>query len=292
MLTEKTGDLLACLRAVQAVGGICGVTPGDDSIVQPLAAAAEASDPTDRRAFARSRPPIAEAVGVARACIAAVETGARLHIRQVSCARSVTVLRALAPPHLSAEVTPHNLLLDEEELVRQGPVAKVVPPLRAREDLAAVRSALRDGTISVVATDHAPHLPEEKRAGEHNIWKAPGGFPGVQTFLPLMLFLVGEAVLDYRALVRACSEMPARLFGLYPRKGAITIGADADIVLVDPGRKFTIRNADQQSRAELTPFDGWTVPATPVLALLRGRVVMLAGRPEGSPAGRFVKPSS
>jgi dihydroorotase-like cyclic amidohydrolase len=230
-------------------------------------------------------------MGVARACLAAAETGARVHVRQVSCAKSVAVLRAMAPPHLSSEVTPHNLTLDETELIRQGPVAKVVPPLRSREDIAAVRSALRDGTIPIVATDHAPHLPEEKRAGDLDIWKAPGGFPGVQTFLPLMLWLVGEGVLDYPGLVRACCEAPSRLFGIYPMKGALEVGSDADAVIVDPNKAFTIRNDDQQSKARLTPFDGWTVPAAPVLALLRGTIVMRDGRPEGAPIGRFVAPS-
>jgi dihydroorotase len=291
MRIDKTSELLACLAAVRDVNGVAGITPGDDSIVQELAAAAQSKDPADRSGFTRSRPPIAEAMGIARACLAASETGARVHIRQVSCAKSIAVLRAVAPPHLSAEVTPHNLTLDETELIRQGPVAKVVPPLRSREDIAAVRSALRQGTIRIVTTDHAPHLPEEKRAGDLDIWKAPGGFPGVQTFLPVMLWLVGEGVLDYPGLMRACCEGPSRLFGIYPRKGALQVGSDADVVIVDPNRPFTIRNEDQQSKARLTPFDGWTVPATPVLALLRGTVVMRDGRPQGAPIGRFVAPS-
>jgi dihydroorotase len=291
MLVDTASELLACLAAVREVNGITGITPGDDSIVQELAAMAQSKNSVDRSGFTRSRPPIAEAMGVARACLAASETGARVHVRQVSCAKSVAVLRALAPAHLSSEVTPHNLTLDESELIRQGPLAKVVPPLRSREDIAAVRSALRDEMIRVVASDHAPHLPEEKRAGDLDIWKAPGGFPGVQTLLPLMLRLVGEDVLDYPGLVRACCERPSRLFGIYPRKGALEVGSDADVVIVDPNRPFTIRNEDQQSKARLTPFDGWTVPATPVLALLRGTLVMRDGRPEGAPIGRFVAPS-
>jgi dihydroorotase len=291
MLVDEASKLLACLAAVREVDGVAGITPGDDSIVQELAATARSEDPTDRSGFTRSRPPIAEAMGIARACLAASETGARVHVRQVSCAKSVAVLRAMAPAHLSSEVTPHNLVLDETELMRHGPVAKVVPPLRSREDIEAVRSALRDGTIRIVATDHAPHLPEEKHAGDFDIWKAPGGFPGVQTLLPLMLRLVGEGVLDYPDLVRACCDRPSRLFGIHPRKGALEVGSDADVVIVDPNKPFTIRNEDQQSKARLTPFDGWTAPATPELALLRGAIVMRDGRPEGAAIGRFVAPS-
>jgi dihydroorotase len=292
MLTERTSDLLNALAAVRDVAGVAGITPGDDSIVLALSAAAQARGATDRLDFARTRPPIAEAVGLARACIAVAETGVRAHIRQVSCAASVAVLRALAPKSLSSEVTPHNLCLDEQEIVRQGPIAKVVPPLRPRSDIDAVREALRDGLIQMVATDHAPHLPKEKDAGLNDIWKAPGGFPGLQTFLPLMLRLVADDVLTYRDLVRVCCEEPARRFGLYPRKGALGIGADADIVVVDPQRPFTLRNADQQSKAAMTPFDGWEIPATPTLAFLRGNVIMRDGRPQGEARGNFISPSA
>ena len=291
MLVDAASDLLACLVAVREIDGVAGVTPGDDSIVRRLTTMAQSKDSTDRSGFTRSRPPIAEALGVARVCLAAAETGARAHVRQVSCAESVNVLRALAPAQLSSEVTPHNLTLDETELIRHGPVAKVAPPLRSSADIQAVRSALRDGTIGIVATDHAPHLPEEKHAGVLDIWKAPGGFPGVQTLLPLMLRLVDEGALDYPGLVRACCEGPSRLFGIYPGKGALEVGSDADIVIVDPSKPFTIRNEDQQSKARLTPFDGWTATATPVLALLRGKIVMRDGRPEGAAIGRFVMPS-
>jgi dihydroorotase len=141
-------------------------------------------------------------------------------------------------------------------------VAKVVPPLRPEADALAMRHALAAGRISIVATDHAPHAPQEKDAGTD---KAPGGFPGVQTMLPLLLRLVAEAVLSYADLSRVACERPARIFGLYPRKGTLHPGADADFVVVDPARPMRIRNADQASKAGRTPFDGWTAPATPLM---------------------------
>lgn len=291
MLIERTADLLSALEAVRDVGGVAGITPGDDSIVQALSAAAQAKGGTDRLSFARTRPPIAEAVGLARACLAVAESGVEAHIRQVSCAASVAVLRAMASDNLTSEVTPHNLWLDEQELVRQGPVAKVVPPLRQPADIEAVRAALRDGTIQMVATDHAPHLPDEKKAGMNDIWKAPGGFPGLQTLLPLMLRLVANGNLTYQDMVRVCCEEPARRFGLYPQKGSLQIGADADMVVVDTRRPFVIRNADQHSKAALTPFDGWDIPATPVLVYLRGVVIMRDGKLDDTARGNFIAPS-
>jgi dihydroorotase len=289
MLTERSCDLLAVLRAVRDAGGVAGITPGDDSIVQAMTAA-EGKAISERRAFIRTRPTVAEAIGLARACVAVRAAGVEAHIRQISCADSVRVLRALAPKDLSSEVTPHNLWLAEEELVRQGPVAKVVPPLRPQSDLEAVRAALRDNIVQMVATDHAPHTGEEKKAGMDDITKAPGGFPGVQTFLPVLLRLVGEGLLTYQDLVRVSSEAPARRFGLFPRKGTLDVGADADIVVVDPRRPFTVRNADQLSKAAMTPFDGMDVPATPAMVFLRGTKIAQNGKlaDTGMKRGKFL----
>lgn len=292
MLVATSQELLACLRAVAAVDRIAGITPGDDSIVAGHAVPAAAGREESRRAFLASRPAVAEAIGIARACVAAEAAGARIHIRQVSAASSVAMLRALRSARVSAEVTPHNLLLDESEILRRGPIAKVVPPLRSRADLASVQAALRDGVIDIVATDHAPHLPEEKALGDEDLAKAPGGFPGVQTLLPLMLHLADSGVIDYPRLVRACCEAPARLFGLFPAKGALRTGSDADLVVIDPRKPFVIRNDDQQSRARLTPFDGWRAPATQVLTMLRGKVIARGTQLTAERGGRFVRPGS
>ena len=291
MLTEHSSELLAVLKAVRDVSSVAGITPGDDSIVRAMTAA-QGANLSDRRAFMRTRPTVAEAIGLARACVAVGATGVEAHIRQVSCAGSVAVLRALAPKHLTSEVTPHNLWLDEEELVRQGPVAKVVPPLRPKSDLEAVRVALRENIIQMVATDHAPHLPDEKKAGIDDISKAPGGFAGVQTFLSVMLRLVGDGVLTYQDLVRVSCEAPARRFGILSRKGTLQFGADADIVVIDPHRPFTVRNADQLSKAAMTPFDGMAVPATPAMVFLRGIKIAQDGKLIGAAQGKFLAPSA
>jgi dihydroorotase len=290
MLIEHSNELLTVLKAVRDVSGVAGITPGDDSIVRSMTAA-QGKNISDRRAFLLTRPTVAEAMGLARACVAVGSTGVEAHIRQVSCAESVAILRGIAPKHLTSEVTPHNLWLDEEEFVRQGPVAKVVPPLRSKPDLDAVRAALRDNIIQMVATDHAPHLSEEKKAGLYDISKSPGGFPGVQTFLSVMLRLVGEKVLTYQDLVRVCCEAPARRFGIYPRKGTLQVGADADFVVVDQRRPFTVRNTDQLSKAAMTPFDGMVVPGTPTMVFLRGKKISQDGKVLGAPQGKFIAPS-
>jgi dihydroorotase len=252
---EDSALLAAALESVRAVGGVAGVTPYDEGLA--------------RRA--PSLPPEIEAAGIARALCAQRLARARLHVRQVSSRLGIAAL-ALAGDEVSCEVTPHNLLLTHEAVDRLGAVAKVVPPLRAETDVAAMRQALAAGRISIVATDHAPHAPQEKDAGMD---RAPGGFPGVQTMLPLLAKLVADNVLNYADLVRVACERPARLFGLYPQKGSLRPGADADIVVLDPARPMRIRNADQASKAGRTPFDGWEVPATPRMTLLRGEPVAL-----------------
>jgi dihydroorotase len=290
MLVATGEELLRCLKAVADADRVAGITPGDDSIVAAHSNANATGRDESRRAFLASRPSVAEALGIARACVAASAAKARIHIRQVSAASSVDVLRALKSGTVSAEVTPHNLLLEADETLRRGPVAKVVPPLRSLADLASVQAALRDGVIDLVATDHAPHLPEEKALGEEDLAKAPGGFPGVQTLLPLMLRLVEQEVIDYRRLIVACCEAPARAFGLFPRKGTLQPGSDADLVVIDPGKPFVIRDQDQLSRARLTPFDGWRAPASQVLTMLRGTVVARGLQLTSARVGRFVCP--
>lgn len=263
-------DLVTALEAVREAGGVAGITPYDDG----LAAAAPLL------------PPEIEAAGIARALCAQRIAGARVHLRQVSSALGLGAL-ALGGHGESCEVTPHNLWLTDEALARLGAAAKVVPPLRPQSDVLAMRAALADGRISIVATDHAPHAPSEK---DVPLEQAPGGFPGVQTMLPLLLKLVSEEVISYGGLLRVACEAPARIFGLYPRKGALRPGADADFVIVDPSRPMQIRNSGQASKAGRTPFDGWTAPATPVMTYLRGELVAREGTIVGPPHGRFLAP--
>jgi dihydroorotase len=289
LLTENAADLVLALEAVRETGVIAGVTPGDNSLYQQAAELARRTYGVAPLAFARSRPPQAEALGVAQACIANSLAGARIHLRQISCSVSMRVLQALRTEKVTAEVTPHNLTLNEADFLHLGVLAKVAPPLRPETDVAALRAGLAQGLIDTVATDHAPHHPDEKAAGSADIWKAPGGFPGVQTFLPLMLYLVEQGMIDHVAIVRTCCANPSRLFGLYPRKGALQIGSDADLVMVDTSRPFTIRDEDQLSKACHGPFNGLEVSATPVLACLRGTVIMRDGRPVGTPIGQFVR---
>lgn len=289
-LVRDAESLLAGLREVARLDAVAGVTPGDHDVVTRRTQEIRARSTGAREDFPPTRPPVSEALGIARACVAARETGARIHVRQVSCDAGAGVLGAMrATCRVTAEVTPHNLRLDEGALLALGPVAKVAPPLRPRADVEAMLRSLRMGVVDIVATDHAPHLPAEKAAGDGDIWKAPGGISGVQTFLPVMLGLVAEGRLTLSDLVRTCAAEPARIFGL-PSKGRIAVGADADLVLVDMARSGTIRDEDQLSKAARTPFAGHTYVGVPVRVYLRGEEISRDGRPCAGPIGRFLAP--
>lgn len=227
----------------------------------------------DPLAHIAARPAVVAAEAVARAAILAEWTGARIHVLHISS--------ALELPHLAAakargvdvtgETCPCYLLLDTRDYERLGSVIRVNPPVREASDAAAIWEALGSGLIDMIATDHAPHLPEEKRKAV--IWEADCGFPGVETQMPLMLTQVAAGRLSLEQYVRISSFAPAKAFGLWPHKGRIGIGAHADIAVLDLDRRETIRAERLQSRGKITPFEGVETIGAPVHTLVRGRFV-------------------
>ena len=282
---DSLHELLAALRRCHGLGPLTCISPGDQSLL----AATERSGGSDFVAFANSRPPLAEASGIARAILAAADTGARVHIRQSNAGLGMAVLRRLKDmADVSIETTPQNLLFTQQDYAKGGAAIKASPPFRQATDVAGLRRAVRDGLIDIVCTDHAPHTPAEKAASYPRFTGIPGGMPGVQTLLPLMLHLASAGAFDLPDIVRLCSANPARRFGLAGRKGLIEAGGDADIVVVDPTRSSTIENADQHSKACTTPFAGFRLPYRLERTLLRGRTVAIGQSVEAEPTGEVV----
>jgi dihydroorotase-like cyclic amidohydrolase len=166
---------------------------------------------------------------------------------------------------------------------------KIHPAVKEPADRAALWEGLLDGSIDCVATDHAPHTAEEKLKG---VWEASPGAIGVQTSLSLLLTEVTAGRLSLERCVALLSANPARIHGLYPRKGAIVPGADADLVLVDLSRRTTIRNDTMLSPNHLTPFHGMEVQGVPYRTWLRGHLTAVDGRPVGSAYGKQVRPGT
>jgi dihydroorotase len=177
---------------------------------------------------------------------------------------------------LTCEVTPHHALLGREVYADFGGVAKVNPPIRGEPDASALLAALADGRINTIASDHAPHLAPDKM--RDSIWEVPSGFAGVETLLPLMLTAVHDGRLTLERLVRATSEAPAKTWGLWPRKGTVDIGADADLTLVDLGREGEIHATDLHGMNNISPFEGRATVGAVVTTIVRGKIVVRDGK--------------
>jgi dihydroorotase len=217
----------------------------------------------------RGWPRVAEDIIVARDIMLAEYTGARYHVAHASTEGTVRLLREAKSRGLriSAEVTPHHLLLTHEALIGYSTACKVNPPLRESRDVEALRQGLADGTIDVVATDHAPHAPLDK---ECEFAEAAPGMIGLELCLPLLLGLVDENVLKLSRLVESLTTAPARVVGLAPPK--LSEGQRADLVLIDPEERWTIEPARLRSKSTNTPFLGREVKG-------RVRMTMVAGVP-------------
>jgi dihydroorotase len=222
-----------------------------------------------------ARPAVVAIEAVARAAILAEWTGARIHVLHISSADELRPLQEAQQRgvDVTGETCPCYLMLDTDDYARLGPVIKVNPPVREPHHKDAIWQALLDGTIGLIATDHAPHAPEEKT--REVIWQTDAGFPGVETQMPLMLTAVNEGKLSLEHYVRISAKNPAKAFGLYPTKGAISIGSHADLAIVDLARDDIVDQGKLHSRRSLiTPFHGNHTKGLPIHTILRGKFVM------------------
>ncbi len=217
------------------------------------------------------QPAAAEDVMVARDIVLAELTGVHVHIAHLSTAGAVRLVRdgKARGVRVTAEVTPHHLLLTEEAVREYDPNTKMQPPLRSKRDAEAVLEGLADGTIDCVATDHAPHALSEK---EGEFAEAANGIVGLETAVPLLLDrLVRAGRLDLPTLVARLSSGPARILGL--PGGSLAPGAAADLTILDLERPFTVDPAAFRSKSRNTPFGGWTGTGAPVMTIVGGAVV-------------------
>lgn len=222
-------------------------------------------------------PAAAEESIVARDCLLARQTGARLHVCHVSTAGTAELLRWAKAQGIavSAEVTPHHLLLDDDRLATYDPVNKVNPPLRTAADSKVLRAALAEGVLDCVATDHAPHAPQDKDCE----WSAARpGMLGLQTALSIVVrTMVEPGLLDWRGVARVLSERPAEIAGLADQGRPIDVGEPATLTLVDPDATWTVRGAELASISANTPYEGMELPGRVVTTLLRGKVTAHEG---------------
>ncbi|MEE3850450.1 dihydroorotase [Gordonia sp. LSe1-13] len=222
-------------------------------------------------------PRAAEESIVIRDALLARDAGTRVHICHASTEGTVELLRWARGQGIaiSAEVTPHHLLLDDSRLATYDPVNKVNPPLRETRDKEALRRALADGVIDCVATDHAPHAAQEKAC---EFAQARPGMLGLETALPIVVdTMVNPGLLDWRGVARVMSERPAQIVGLPDQGRPIEVGEPGTLTLVDPNRSWIVRGDDLASLSRNTPYEEMTMPATVTATVLRGVITARDG---------------
>ena len=274
-LADSTGDMGvapddfadAVDRAVDE-GVTVTVHAEDETLFDTAARDADAGGPgraANADLWSTYRTAEAEAAAVDYATDVGQETGADLHIAHTSTPEGID---AAVDGGATCEVCPHHLYLSREELDELGTHGRMNPPLRSEDRRQAVFERVADGTVDIVATDHAPHTREEKNAG---LWEAPSGVPGVETMLPLLLESARQGEFTYERVVDLVARNPAEIFDL-ESKGRIAPGYDADLVLVDPDDPRAIRGDDTHSKCGWTPFTGRN-GVFPTLTLVRGQIV-------------------
>ena len=224
-----------------------------------------------RQLWLEGRPAIAEELIVMRDAMLAEETGAHVHICHVSTARSVDIIRKMKKKgiHITCETCPQYFTLTEDEILTQGAMARVNPPLRTAKDVKGIIAGLKDGTIDVIATDHAPHSAEEKA---RPLSRAPSGMVGLETSLALALtHLYHTERMDMPTLIRRMSTAPADILGI--SRGHMSLGAVADLTIFDPDEEWTIDPEQFASKARNTPFAGQKVKGRVKYTIVGGNII-------------------
>ncbi|HEX9926614.1 MAG TPA: amidohydrolase family protein [Anaerolineae bacterium] len=263
----------------------------DDSILKANEARLRAAGRKDFEVIREWRTREAEQVAAGTMALLARLTGCRVIIAHASHPAICDLInreRALGAK-IWTESCPQYFYLTEDEIDERGPWCKFTPPARDQASADEMWNRLEAGDIDMICADHAPSTMEEKAKGLDDIFEAPFGLPGVETVFPLMLTGVNEGKISLERLVATRSQIPAQVYGLWPRKGNLNVGADADFILVDMEAEKTLRNEEIVAKTGWTPYQGRKVKGLPVKTFVRGQLVAANGQPVAEPGwGEFL----
>jgi len=286
------GVLAIGLKATARLGAIVGVHAESQELLDRRSA----GHSVERLSWCRARPPAAEveAIGRLLVCMRGAGKGVRAHVVHVSCAEALAVVDAARRKGMAmtAETCPHYLAFTEDDFERIGPPLKCAPPIRDAATREALWTEVLAGRVDLIASDHSPCPAADKHKGEHDIWQAWGGVAGIQATLPVLLTdgLHGRG-LSFERIAHLTATAPAQLFGLFPRKGAIAVGADADFAIVDPAQRWTFGSQDLQARSGVSAYLGREFTGKVVRTIVRGQTVFVDGEVVGKAGrGQFVRP--
>ncbi len=287
------GMLLDAMRQVKEAGLRVGFHAENNAIMQHRIRQLKAEGRTDPLAHVEARPAVAEVEAIQRMGLFARHTGTKIHIFHLSSRDGLETIdewRAKGVD-ITCETGAHYCFLTSEDMRTLGPMLRMNPPVREPGHGDALVQGLVDGRVNGIATDHSPHTLEEKM--NDDIWKAISGFAGVETSVRLFLtYAVNTGRMTLPQYVRASSEGLARTWGLYPRKGAIRVGSDGDLTIVDLQRQGVIEAARMHGKNNHNPFEGHRTRGEAAATIVRGQVVMRDGELVGSPRGRMARPVS
>lgn len=271
----------------QLDGGVVATHPENIEIVWRLRARLIQDGREDLKAWMESRPDFVETENISRALHIARQTGVTLYIPHLTCALGLEEVRRFRDRYDNyfVETCPHYLTHTSTD--GPGTLAKVNPPLRMDEDREALWEGLADGSVQVVGSDHVPRRSTHKEGG---IWKASAGFPGLATLLPVLLSEgYHRRGLPLARIAELTSENPAKIYGLYPQKGTIQVGSDADLTLVDLDLEREVRAEDLGSDCDFSLYEDWKLRGWPVTTILRGKVIYENDELKGTPGqGRYL----
>lgn len=288
------GQVREALQRLAPLGLRAGFHCEDYSIIKWEEARAQRKATVTWQDFLDSRPLIAEVMATRNILDLARETGAKVHIAHVSHPEVAELIRQAQRSGIdvTAETCSHYLTFSQDEVLTRGSLFKCAPPLRERSAVDRLWDYVLDGTLASICSDHSPCAPAEKSEADHGIFGAWGGISGIQS---LFQVIFDEAVVRRgyppTLLARRLSEGPARTFGIWPRKGVICVGSDADLVLVDPDRDWTITAESLHYVNPISAFVGTCGQGLPVMTLVRGRVVAENGQiVSAAPHGQLIRP--
>ncbi len=296
LIATDAATIYKALEMVASTGRRTVFHAEEDSLLELFMERARASQRRDYRLHPDSRPSVVESAAIALLAAISLDLNAAVHVAHLTSRMGVEQIRAARARgcrRLTAETCPHYLLFTSDVLERIGAFGKVNPPIRELEDQQALWQGLDDGTIDVIATDHSPFTIAEKEAGQDNILSAPPGHPGVEILVPFAMTQVLRGRFSLTQAVDLISTRPAQLFNLYPVKGALLPGSDADITIYDPNGETTIRRSDWLTKVTGSNrlYEGWTARGRVHATILNGKLIYCDGKFLGQPGdGQLVRP--
>jgi len=294
LTAPNTGDQYELMEKVAQTGVIIGFHAENNDMINKNIATLRRRGKTSPIYHGRSRPPVVEIETVAKILLFAEKIGTKVEICHISTPEVVELVNRAKSKgvYIVAETCPHYLFLNENVLEKVGAFAKCNPPLRSEEERLKMWEFVNNGSIDIIGSDHGPFTKEEKERGGEDIFTPPAGFPGLSTRLPLLFTAVKEGKIRLDKMVELICENPARVFGLYPKKGTIALGSDADFVIIDPDKKDIISKDKMftKCRESALVYDGWEVYGKPEKTIVRGRIIFDNGEITVAPGyGEIIK---